>query len=151
VALYSDIALDKPKLTHDDVIWCIEFGLLDILRLEAQLLTSRARLAFELFAMVEVIYEPLGEATVNLVCLQQNFLASHLARTVLRSRKSATGSVESLLKDAPQALYFDYRQLDRPLALSVVVYLESGCDVAEINLRTVIAVSAGDALYVRNV
>jgi hypothetical protein len=147
-AVYVDQSTVVPALAYDDIIWCLESGYLDYDKVDAQLRKFKSHQILRLLAAVAMIYEPLADATISVACLQHEFLKSHFAQhleSLLRVQLMSQGSNRRFdpLKDP-----YDTSKLDRAAALALVVYFESGNDVAAAGLVGVIAISAGDALFV---
>jgi hypothetical protein len=134
----SKFFMNPPRLVYDDIAWCFESRLVSAENLERLIAdwSSPIYKTLLLLSMVSSIYASLSDATLNVECLNRPFINTKIWKDSLYRNDTDTRHWTS-----PHFL-------SSRLSMGVVAYFEGGHDIEIAALANVIAISAGDSIYV---
>jgi hypothetical protein len=133
--------INPPSILFDDIAWYLKSGLIAIERLE-RLVTNWDSPIYRtllLLSVASTVYESLPEATVSVETLNRPFLDTH----VDKSKVSSLDAFE-ICKFRPSS----GEHISRSIAIGLVAYFEGGYDIDLVQLKDVMAISAGDSIYI---
>jgi hypothetical protein len=134
----SKFFMNPPRLIYDDIAWCFESRLVSAENLERLIAdwSSPIYKTLLLLSMVSSIYASLSDATLNVESLNRPFIYTNICK-------------DAQYSDGSDTRYRTLSQfLSRRVSMGVVAYFEGGHDIDIAALANVIAISAGDSIYV---
>jgi len=133
--------MELPAITYDDISWCLQHELFSMEKLE-RLITNWHSPIYETLSLLSVattIYATLRDATVNVECLNSPLPKTNIGKHVIS---------ESFSRHKDAKYRFPRTVLTRSSAMGLVAYFEGANDIDISQLEEVMAISAGDSIYV---
>lgn len=132
-------------IPYADVLWCLSSGHISALKLKELCLrdTSPIIRALKKLSYASQIYRTLPEATVAISVLDQCIVEANWSPGPI-----ITYQGERIIHDAAALLTGQSRSVDRSYAIAVIAYFEGAHNIDPEQLKNVIAISAGDSIYV---
>jgi len=133
---------NPPRITYHDIAWCLESGLIATERLEKLVanLDSPIYRTLLLLDRASTVYKCLPDATVSVEILSRPFMSiqrGKLALDITNTENAKKEFYETWVSGIP-----------RCTAMGIVAYFECCYDIDRSVLENVMAISAGDSIYV---
>jgi hypothetical protein len=143
---FSENANYSQDISYADVLWCLSSGHISALKLKELCLRDISPIIRALMKLSHAsqIYKTLPEATIAISVLDQSIVEANWTPSPTATHKVGG----SMTRDAAARLTGLSRTVDRSYTIAVIAYFEGAHSIDPEQLRNVIAISAGDSIYV---